>query len=366
MLHTAKRTFTKRLAPPPLHDLHRAPLLREPDGTVRALNRNGAMHVDETNGAMHAIGMNDVKNVDETDGMKHVDETNGAMHAIDANGAKHVDETNGAMHAIATNGAFVGPIASDLALAVDDDIDDQEHSLTGSLEHSEVELSANGSSARTSIVSLELAVLAKNDALAERNRVWFAQRGIVALNLVSSPGSGKTTLLERTIRDCGAEFDLTVIEGDQATARDGERVRAAGARAVQVNTGTGCHLEAQMIADALHILQPDRHSVLVVENVGNLVCPALFDLGERAKVAIISVTEGDDKPEKYPHMFAASELVIINKIDLLPYVDFSIDRCKAAARALRADISIIELSARTGEGMDRWYDWIRAQRLAPV
>ncbi len=217
-----------------------------------------------------------------------------------------------------------------------------------------------------SIVSLEVAVLAKNEALAERNRAWFATREIIALNLVSSPGSGKTTLLERTIRDCGTELGITVIEGDQATARDGERVRAAGARAVQVNTGTGCHLEARMIADALGVLQPQPGSVLIVENVGNLVCPALFDLGERAKVAIISVTEGDDKPEKYPHMFAASELLIVNKIDLLPYVDFSVDRCTAAARALRPDVTVIELSARTGEGMNSWYDWIRAQRLARV
>ncbi len=220
--------------------------------------------------------------------------------------------------------------------------------------------------AAASRITLEQAVLAKNDALAHKNRTWFDERNILALNLVSSPGSGKTTLLERTIRELGAEVPFVVIEGDQATANDGERIRAAGAPALQVNTGTGCHLEAQMIADALVILAPPPGCVVMVENVGNLVCPALFDLGERAKVAIISVAEGDDKPEKYPHMFAAAELVIINKIDLLPYVDFSVARCSAAARALRPNVRVIELSARSGEGMQRWYDWLGEQRVAPM
>jgi hydrogenase nickel incorporation protein HypB len=210
------------------------------------------------------------------------------------------------------------------------------------------------------VIALERAVLAKNDALAERNRRWFSQRGIVALNLVSSPGSGKTSLLERTIRELGAEVPMVVIEGDQATERDSVRIRAAGARALQVNTGTGCHLEAEIVGRALDVLAPQDHSVVMIENVGNLVCPALFDLGERAKVAILSVTEGDDKPAKYPHMFAAADLFLINKIDLLPYVDFDAQRCMAFARAVRPGLAVISLSAKTGENMKAWYDWIRA------
>jgi hydrogenase nickel incorporation protein HypB len=207
-------------------------------------------------------------------------------------------------------------------------------------------------------------VLAKNDALAARNRRWFAEAGIVALNLVSSPGSGKTSLLERTIRELGAEVPMVVIEGDQATENDSARIRAAGARALQVNTGTGCHLEADMIARALDELGPGSNSVVMIENVGNLVCPALFDLGEQAKVAILSVTEGDDKPAKYPHMFAAADLFVINKIDLLPYVDFDVARCIAHARAVRPGLQALVLSAKTGENIGAWYDWIRRARAA--
>ena len=215
---------------------------------------------------------------------------------------------------------------------------------------------------RTTTIALERAVLAKNDALAEKNRAWFAQRGILALNLVSSPGSGKTTLLERTIRDLGAEVPIVVIEGDQATENDSARIRAAGARALQVNTGTGCHLEAEIVGRALDVLAPGDDSVVMIENVGNLVCPALFDLGEHAKIAILSVTEGDDKPAKYPHMFAAADLFIINKIDLLPYVDFDVDRCIAHARSVKPGLRAIVLSARNGQNLEEWYDWLRARR----
>jgi hydrogenase nickel incorporation protein HypB len=211
----------------------------------------------------------------------------------------------------------------------------------------------------TRTVNLERAVLAKNDELANINRTWFEARGIVALNLVSSPGSGKTTLLERTIRDLGAEIPMVVIEGDQATENDSARIRKAGGRALQVNTGTGCHLEAGIIAKALDVLTPPGDSLVIIENVGNLVCPALFDLGERAKVAILSVTEGDDKPAKYPYMFAASDLIVINKTDLLPYVDFDVERCIANARAVRPGLEAIALSAKTGENIDAWYAWIR-------
>ncbi|MBA3848227.1 MAG: hydrogenase nickel incorporation protein HypB [Planctomycetes bacterium] len=211
------------------------------------------------------------------------------------------------------------------------------------------------------VVSLEQAVLAKNDKLAERNRGWLEGRGILALNLVSSPGAGKTTLLERSIRDLAGTVPISVIEGDQETLLDAERIRATGCAAVQVNTGTGCHLEAGMVADALKALDPPMHSLLLIENVGNLVCPALFDLGEAAKVAILSVTEGADKPLKYPHMFRASRLMILNKIDLLPYVDFDVDHCIACARRVNPDIEVLQVSATTGEGLDGWYAWLRAR-----
>jgi hydrogenase nickel incorporation protein HypB len=213
----------------------------------------------------------------------------------------------------------------------------------------------------TSLVQLEERILAKNDALAAKNRAWFAGREILALNLVSAPGAGKTTLLERTIRDLKGELPLHVVEGDQATSNDGERIRAAGAPVVQLNTGTGCHLEADMIARALAELRPPIGAVVIIENVGNLVCPALFDLGERAKVVILSVTEGDDKPLKYPHMFRAADVLILNKIDLLPYVDFDVARAIEHARLVNPRITVLRLSARSGEGLDGWYDWIRRQ-----
>lgn len=210
-------------------------------------------------------------------------------------------------------------------------------------------------------MELETRILAKNDALAAKNRAWFAGREILALNLVSSPGSGKTTLLERTIRDMKITTKLYVVEGDQATANDGERIRAAGAPAVQVNTGAGCHLEADMVARGLMELKPEARSVVMIENVGNLVCPAMFDLGERAKVVILSVTEGEDKPLKYPHMFRAAELMILNKIDLLPHVDFDVSRAIANAREVNPDIAILQVSARSGEGLETWYDWLRRE-----
>lgn len=211
----------------------------------------------------------------------------------------------------------------------------------------------------TSVVELEARILAKNDALAAKNRAWFVESGILALNLVSSPGAGKTTLLERTIRDLRAELKLFVVEGDQSTARDGQRIRAAGAPVVQVNTGTGCHLEADMVARGLRELDPSRNSIVMIENVGNLVCPALFDLGEWAKVVVLSVTEGEDKPLKYPHMFRAARLMVLNKIDLLPHVEFDTERASSHARQVNPDIVILPLSARTGQGLDAWYGWLR-------
>jgi hydrogenase nickel incorporation protein HypB len=209
-------------------------------------------------------------------------------------------------------------------------------------------------------VDLEARVRAKNDALAAKNRAWFTERAILALDIVSAPGAGKTTLLERTIHAMKGELALHVIEGDQATSNDADRIRAAGAPVVQINTGAGCHLEADMIARGVADLRPPRGAVVLIENVGNLVCPALFDLGERAKVAVLSVAEGDDKPLKYPHLFRAADVMVLNKIDLLPYVDFDVERAIAAARAANPAMAIVCLSARTGEGLGAWFDWIRS------
>ena len=213
----------------------------------------------------------------------------------------------------------------------------------------------------TETVTLEQKVLAKNDLVAEHNRQSLTGRGILALNVMSSPGAGKTTLLERTIREVGGELPVVVIEGDQETMLDAERIQAAGARAVQVNTGAGCHLDADMVHRALHTLNPEPKSLLFIENVGNLVCPALFDLGEHSKVVVISVTEGQDKPLKYPHMFAAADLVLLNKIDLVPYVTFDLETFSGFARSVNPGVRILPISATRGDGLDAWYDWIRAQ-----
>lgn len=213
--------------------------------------------------------------------------------------------------------------------------------------------------ARTHTVELEQAVLARNDHLAAHNRDWLSQRDIVAVNLMSSPGAGKTSLLERTIREGDAGRPIAVVEGDQETAYDAQRIRDAGASAVQVNTGAGCHLDAAMVAQALDRLAPSPGDLVFLENVGNLVCPAMFDLGELCKVVVVSVTEGDDKPLKYPHMFAAADLVVVNKTDLLPYVDFDLARCEADARKLNPDVGWLPLSVRDGDGLDAWYRWLQ-------
>ena len=203
------------------------------------------------------------------------------------------------------------------------------------------------------------AILAKNDHLAQHNRDVFAQRGITALNLMSSPGSGKTSLLERTIADLGDASPVCVIEGDQETTFDSDRIRRAGARAVQVNTGAGCHLDAPMVQKAVEALNPQRGSWLFIENVGNLVCPALFDVGEHAKVVIISVTEGQDKPLKYPHMFSVADLVIVNKTDLLPYVDFDLETFSGHAQSLNRGVEIVSMSVKSGDGLADWYAWLQ-------
>jgi hydrogenase nickel incorporation protein HypB len=213
-------------------------------------------------------------------------------------------------------------------------------------------------------VTLERDVLATNNRLAEDNRRRLEARRVVAVNLMSSPGSGKTTLVERTIRDLGGERAISVIEGDQATAIDADRIEATGAPVVQINTGAGCHLDAPMVARALSTLAPPDGSMVLIENVGNLVCPALFDLGEAARVVIMSVTEGDDKPLKYPHMFRSADVVVLNKIDLLPYVSFDVDRCLSAVRRLRPAVAMLQVSATTGDGLDAWYGWLRARAVS--
>jgi hydrogenase nickel incorporation protein HypB len=210
----------------------------------------------------------------------------------------------------------------------------------------------------TETISLEQKVLAKNDLVAEQNRTWLAERNIVALNITSSPGAGKTTLLETTIGQLCAHRDISVIEGDQETLLDAERIRRAGAKAIQVNTGAGCHLDAEMVRRALQTLQPPPGSLLFIENVGNLVCPALFDLGEHSKLVVISVTEGADKPLKYPHMFAAAGLVVVNKTDLMPYVDFDLEVFEKHVRSINPVATILPLSAKTGHGTAAWYEWI--------
>jgi hydrogenase nickel incorporation protein HypB len=210
------------------------------------------------------------------------------------------------------------------------------------------------------MVKIERDILGKNDASAAANRRALAERGIFALNLVSSPGSGKTSLLVRTIQALSGRFPVAVIEGDQQTEFDAERIRATGAPALQINTGKGCHLDADMVGRALRQMEIADDSLLLIENVGNLVCPAAFDLGEAHKVAILSVTEGEDKPLKYPDMFAAADVMILNKVDLLPYVSFDADRAIKFALRINPRLHVIRTSAITGEGVAEWLEWIAA------
>lgn len=215
------------------------------------------------------------------------------------------------------------------------------------------------------IVEVEKDVLYENNMLAQRNRGYFEAKNILALNLVSSPGSGKTSLLERTLTDLKEQFTCYVIEGDQQTSRDADRIHATGTKVAQINTGKGCHLDAHMILHAVQGMKPTENSILFIENVGNLVCPAMFDLGEKERVVIISVTEGDDKPIKYPDMFHTSTLCIINKTDLLPYVPFSMDKCREYARQVNPNLQFIEVSCTNGEGLPAWYQWLKEKVLVP-
>jgi hydrogenase nickel incorporation protein HypB len=207
-------------------------------------------------------------------------------------------------------------------------------------------------------ISIETDILSKNNRYAAGNRAIFSEKGIFALNLVSSPGSGKTTILERTLRDLSGKIRCAVVEGDQQTDNDARRIAATGVPVRQINTGAGCHLDAHMVGHALEELPMDELDILFIENVGNLVCPAAFDLGEHHKVVVLSVTEGEDKPLKYPQMFHAADVMLLNKIDLLPHLDFDVEKCLDMARRVSPGIRIFQLSARTGEGMNEWYRWL--------
>ena len=214
------------------------------------------------------------------------------------------------------------------------------------------------------IIEVEQDILRQNDMMAARNRGYFEAKHILALNLVSSPGSGKTSILERTLKDLENQLSFAVIEGDQQTMNDANRIDALNVPVVQINTGKGCHLESDMIYDAVKQLSPKKNSVLMIENVGNLVCPSMFDLGEKNRVVIISTTEGEDKPLKYPDMFHSSDICLINKIDLLPYLNFDLDKLKSYALQVNPALQFFEVSATTGEGMENWYGWLKKEQQA--
>jgi hydrogenase nickel incorporation protein HypB len=211
------------------------------------------------------------------------------------------------------------------------------------------------------LINLNVSILSENNRLAAINRKSFEEHNILSLNLVSSPGSGKTTILEKTIEALIPSRKIFVIEGDQQTLLDADRIEKAGAPAIQINTGSGCHLDAKMVGNAMQKLNTESGSILFIENVGNLVCPAMFDLGEFKRVVVISVTEGEDKPLKYPYMFKSSHLCLINKSDLLPYVDFDVEKAISYARSINPGLEFIVLSAKSGEGMQLWFDWLLRQ-----
>ncbi len=238
---------------------------------------------------------------------------------------------------------------------------DHRHGVGGDLDYGAGPARAHAPGmSQSRMVKIEQDILAKNDGYAADNRAWLTERGIFALNLVSSPGSGKTTLLVKTIEALKDRLAITVVEGDQQTSVDAERIRATGVPALQINTGKGCHLDAHMVGHALQRLQPKDESLFLIENVGNLVCPAAFDLGERHKVAILSVTEGEDKPLKYPDMFRAADVMLLNKCDLLPYLEFNADLAEENARRVNPNLTVFRVSATSGDGMSAWLRWIEA------
>jgi hydrogenase nickel incorporation protein HypB len=212
------------------------------------------------------------------------------------------------------------------------------------------------------VLEVEKNILLQNDMQAARNKGYFEAKQILALNLVSSPGSGKTSILERTLADLKNDISFSVIEGDQQTLQDANRIDALNIPVIQINTGKGCHLESDMVFDAVKELGPDNGSILMIENVGNLVCPSMFDLGEKHRVVILSVTEGEDKPLKYPDMFHSSDICLINKIDLLPHLNFDVEKLKEYALQVNPNLRFFEVSATSGQGMDKWYDWLTESR----
>jgi len=215
---------------------------------------------------------------------------------------------------------------------------------------------------RSTVLEVEKNILLQNDMQAARNRGYFEAKQILALNLVSSPGSGKTSILERTLKDLKNEISFAVIEGDQQTLQDANRIDALQIPVIQINTGKGCHLESDMVFDAVKELTPEDESILMIENVGNLVCPSMFDLGEQHRIVILSITEGEDKPLKYPDMFHSSDICLINKIDLLPHLNFDVDKLKEYALQVNPNLQFFEVSATTGEGMQHWYEWLKNAR----
>ena len=238
---------------------------------------------------------------------------------------------------------------------------DHEHGHPHTHEHDGVTYTHSHEHAPNKVINLNIDILSENNKLAQLNRRFFEGRKVLCLNLVSSPGSGKTSILEKTIQALIPTRKIAVIEGDQQTLLDADRIEKSGAPAIQINTGSGCHLDARMVESALKKLEPEFNSILFIENVGNLVCPALFDLGEFKRVVVISVTEGDDKPLKYPYMFQTSHLCLINKSDLLPYVDFDTEKTIKYALSINPKLEFITVSAKTGEGMDLWYEWLSKQ-----
>jgi hydrogenase nickel incorporation protein HypB len=241
---------------------------------------------------------------------------------------------------------------------------DHEHGHDHTHDHERGHDHAHGhESERRRTIRLERGLLAKNDRLAADNRTWLAEQRVAMFNLIGSPGAGKTALLEATVRRLAGEVELAVLEGDQATDLDAERIRRAGCRVLQFNTGAGCHLDASMIDRGLREIAPGPGTVLFVENVGNLVCPAMFDLGERAKIVVMSVTEGEDKPLKYPHVFRAADLWVLTKMDLAPHVDFDLERCRELALRVNPALELCTVSAKHNEGLGPWCEWVRRQAV---
>jgi hydrogenase nickel incorporation protein HypB len=312
----------------------------------------------------------------DASGMAALKADGGAHWHQHADGAWHSHEHGGHDHGHAAHGHGTGNEHDQEGAHIHGagphhDGHDDENGRDHDSEHGRRALDSQPGAAlqRQRLVRIERDVLAKNDAIAARNRQRLAHGASLALNLVSSPGAGKTTLLCRTIKAIGGRYPVVVVEGDQQTSLDADRIRATGAPALQINTGKGCHLDAAMTERALAQLDPPKEALVMIENVGNLVCPAAFDLGEDAKVVVLSVTEGDDKPLKYPDMFAAAQLMLINKIDLQPYCDFDLDRALALARRVNPAIETIAVCARDGTGFDAWLAWIDARRqakLAPI